>query len=66
MDWLLVLVVVVAVYGLIALIIREKGYFSDHIAFYGPIIAIKSMKVGFFDRFRKYSPSFACMPRLVS
>ena len=55
MDWLLVLVAVVAVYGLIALIIREKGYFSDHIAFYGPIIAIKSMKVGFFDRFRKYS-----------
>jgi membrane-associated protease RseP (regulator of RpoE activity) len=55
MDWLLVLVAVVAVYGLIALTIREKGYFSDHIAFYGPIMAIKSMKVGFFDRFKKYS-----------
>jgi membrane-associated protease RseP (regulator of RpoE activity) len=55
MDWLLLLVVVVAVYGLIALIIRERGYFSDHIAFYGPIIAIKSMKVGFFDWFKKYS-----------
>lgn len=55
MDWLPVLLAVVALYGVIALIIRQKGYFSDHIAFYGPIIAIKSMKVGFFDRFRKYS-----------
>jgi len=55
MDWLPVLLVVVALYGVIALIIREKGYFSEHIAFYGPIIALKSMRVGFFDRFRKYS-----------
>ncbi len=55
MNWLLLLVVLVAVYAMIALIIRERGYFSDHIAFFGPIMAIKSTKVGFFNWFKKFS-----------
>jgi membrane-associated protease RseP (regulator of RpoE activity) len=55
MDWLLVLLAALALYGVIAFFIRQKGYFAEHIMFYGPIMAIKTMKVGFFDRFRKYS-----------
>lgn len=55
MDWLLVLMLLVAVYAVGALVVRQKGLFSDHIVFYGPIMAIKSMKVGFFDRFRRFS-----------
>jgi membrane-associated protease RseP (regulator of RpoE activity) len=55
MDWLLVLLLLIAVYAVIAAVIRQKGIFSDHIVFYGPIMAIKSMKVGFFDRFKRFS-----------
>jgi membrane-associated protease RseP (regulator of RpoE activity) len=55
MEWLPVLIAAIALYAVIALIIRQKGYFSEHIMFYGPIMAIKTMKVGFFDRFRRYS-----------
>ncbi|HNI41851.1 MAG TPA: site-2 protease family protein [Methanoregulaceae archaeon] len=55
MEWLPVLITAVALYAAVALIIRQKGYFSEHIMFYGPIMAVKTMSVGFFDRFRKYS-----------
>lgn len=55
MNWLQVLLLLLALYVVVALIIREKGYFREHIVFYGPIMAIKSMNVGFFDRFRRFS-----------
>ena len=55
MEWLPVLITAVALYAAVALIIRQQGYFSEHIMFYGPIMAIKTMSVGFFDRFRKYA-----------
>ncbi|NYT17942.1 MAG: PDZ domain-containing protein, partial [Methanomicrobiales archaeon] len=55
MDWLLVLLLFIAVYAVIAAVIRQRGLYADHIVFYGPIMAIKSMKVGFFDRFTRFS-----------
>ena len=55
MDWLLVLLLLIAAYAVIAAVIRQRGIYADHIVFYGPIMAVKSMKVGFFDRFKRFS-----------
>jgi membrane-associated protease RseP (regulator of RpoE activity) len=55
MDWLLILLLVVTAYLVVAFIIRQQKIFSEHIVFYGPIMAIRTMKVGFFDRFTRFS-----------
>ncbi len=55
MDWLLVLLLLIAAYAVVAVVIRQRGIYADHIVFYGPIMAIKSMKVSFFDRFARFS-----------
>lgn len=54
MDWLLILVVLVAVYAVAAYYIHSRKLWADHIFFYGPIMAIRSRRVGFFDRFRQF------------
>jgi membrane-associated protease RseP (regulator of RpoE activity) len=54
MSWLQVLLLLIAAYALIALYIREKGLFADRIMFYGPIMAIKTTKVEFFDFFIRF------------
>jgi membrane-associated protease RseP (regulator of RpoE activity) len=51
MDWLLPLVFLVVLYSVIAYAIHSKKLWSDRIVFYGPIMAIRSRRVGFFDRF---------------
>ncbi len=53
MTWLQILLLLVAAYLLIAYYIRDRGLFSDHIMFFGPIMAIKTERVGFFDWFQK-------------
>ncbi|TAJ44900.1 site-2 protease family protein [Methanofollis fontis] len=55
MDWLLILIALILIYILAAAYVRMTGRFSDHISFYGPIMMIKTSKVGLFDRFRPYS-----------
>jgi membrane-associated protease RseP (regulator of RpoE activity) len=50
-DWLPVALLILLLYGLLAYYIRKKGIREDIIAFYGPIMAIKTRKIGFFDRF---------------
>ncbi|NMA11098.1 MAG: PDZ domain-containing protein, partial [Methanomicrobiales archaeon] len=54
MNWLQILLLLVAAYLLIAYYIRERGLFKDHVMFFGPILAIKTERVGFFDWFRKF------------
>ena len=54
MDWLLILVVLVAVYAVAAYYIHSRKLWADHIVFYGPIMAIRSRRVGFFDRFTRF------------
>jgi membrane-associated protease RseP (regulator of RpoE activity) len=54
-DWLLVALLVLAVYGIAAWYIRAKRIREDIITFYGPVMAIKSHRIGFFDRFRPYA-----------
>ena len=55
MDWLIVAVFCIAFYALIAGYIKYNNLWPEHIAFYGPILAVKTDKVGFFDSFRQYS-----------
>jgi membrane-associated protease RseP (regulator of RpoE activity) len=54
MDWFLILLFLVAVYAAIALYVHRSRIYQDHIVFYGPIMAIKTAKVQFFDRFGRY------------
>ncbi|MGI5937835.1 MULTISPECIES: site-2 protease family protein [Methanoculleus] len=56
MNWLQILLLLTLAYLLIAYYIRERGLFRDHITFFGPIMGIKTNRVGFFDWFRKIGP----------
>ncbi|MDD1667561.1 MAG: peptidase M50, partial [Methanomicrobiales archaeon] len=55
MDWLPVALLVLVVYGIAAWYIKTKRIREDIITFYGPVMAIKSRSIGFFDRFRPYA-----------
>ena len=55
MDWILLIALLVAAYALIAYYIYKKKLWQDHITFYGPLMAIKTDRVGFFDRFLPFS-----------
>ncbi|MDD4136469.1 MAG: site-2 protease family protein [Methanoregula sp.] len=58
MDGILILVFIVAAYAAIAYYIHTKKLWPDHIVFYGPILAIKTNRVGFFDWFARYRTFF--------
>ena len=50
MNWLLLIVLLVAAYALVAFYIHREKLWQDHITFYGPLMALKTDRVGFFDR----------------
>jgi membrane-associated protease RseP (regulator of RpoE activity) len=54
MDWILILIALVALYAIAAYVIYTRKIWADHIVFYGPIMAIRSRRVGFFDRFTRF------------
>ncbi|WP_292541968.1 site-2 protease family protein [Methanoregula sp.] len=58
MDWLLVVGVIIAVYAMLAYLIKTWNLWEEHIVFYGPILAIKTDRVGFFDWFAQYRRFF--------
>jgi len=58
MDWLLVIGVIIAAYAMIAYYIKTFRLWEDHIVFYGPILAIKTDRVGFFDWFTRFGRFF--------
>lgn len=58
MDWILVVAALVAVYAVAAYYIHSRKLWADHIVFYGPIMAIRSRRVGFFDRFTRFHRFF--------
>jgi membrane-associated protease RseP (regulator of RpoE activity) len=58
MDWILFLIALVAIYAIAAYYIHSKNLWADHIVFYGPIMAIRSRRVGFFDRFARFHRFF--------
>jgi membrane-associated protease RseP (regulator of RpoE activity) len=58
MDWILLIAFLITAYALIAYYIYSRKLWEDHIAFYGPILAIKTNKVGFFDKFAAFRTFF--------
>jgi membrane-associated protease RseP (regulator of RpoE activity) len=54
MDWILPVVILVTAYALAAYYIHKKKLWQEYITFYGPFMAIKTEKVGFFDRSIKF------------
>jgi membrane-associated protease RseP (regulator of RpoE activity) len=55
MNWLLIALLLIGAYALVAYTIKKRGLWQDRITFYGPIMAVKTGKVGFFDRFIPWS-----------
>jgi len=55
MNWLLLLLFLVIAYAAVAYIIYKRGMFREHVMFYGPVLAVKSNKTGFFDIFKRIS-----------
>ncbi len=55
MDWILPIALLVTAYAMIAYYIYKTKLWPEYISFYGPFMAIKTEKVGFFDRSIKYS-----------
>ncbi|MEI7856546.1 MAG: site-2 protease family protein, partial [Methanomicrobiales archaeon] len=51
MDGYLILIILVAVYAAIAFVIHRNKLWEEHIVFYGPIMAIRTDRVKFFDKF---------------
>jgi membrane-associated protease RseP (regulator of RpoE activity) len=55
MDWILPIVLLVTLYALAAYYVYTYKLWPNHITFYGPFMAIKTEKVGFFDRSIRFS-----------
>lgn len=58
MDWILIVVALVALYAIVAYGIHSRKLWADHIIFYGPIMAIKTRRVAFFDKFTRFRTFF--------
>ena len=58
MDWIFLIVFLIAAYAAAAYYIHSRKLWEDHITFYGPIMAIKTSRIGFFDRFKVFSRFF--------
>jgi membrane-associated protease RseP (regulator of RpoE activity) len=54
MEWYYLLFLVIAAYAIIAVILAWRKPWGDRITFYGPILAVKSFNVRFFDWFTRY------------
>ncbi|MFA5266890.1 MAG: site-2 protease family protein [Methanoregula sp.] len=55
MDWILPIIILVIAYALVAYYIHKNKLWPEYITFYGPFMAIKTEKVGFFDRSIRFS-----------
>jgi membrane-associated protease RseP (regulator of RpoE activity) len=55
MDWIIPIIFLVAAYALVAFYIYKNKLWPEYITFYGPFMAIKTEKVGFFDRSIRFS-----------
>ena len=58
MDWILLIIFLIAAYASIAYYIHSRKLWEDHITFYGPIMAIKTNRIGFFDKFSGFRTFF--------
>src|SRR5665647_2614308 len=58
MDWILLIIFLITAYAAIAYYIHSRKLWEDHITFYGPIMAIKTNRIGFFDKFAAFRTFF--------
>jgi membrane-associated protease RseP (regulator of RpoE activity) len=58
MDWIPLIAILITAYAAIAYYIHSKKLWEDHITFYGPILALKTNRVGFFDKFAAFRTFF--------
>jgi len=58
MNWILLIIFLIAAYATIAYYIHSRKLWEDHLTFYGPILAIKTNRVGFFDKFAAFRTFF--------
>jgi len=58
MNWILLIIFLIAAYAAIAYYIHSRKLWQDHITFYGPILAIKTNRIGFFDKFTAFRTFF--------
>ena len=58
MNWILLVILLIAVYAAIAYYIYSRKLWEDRITFYGPIMAIKTNRIGFFDKFIAFRTFF--------
>lgn len=58
MNWVFLIFFLIAVYAAIAYYIHSRKLWEDHITFYGPIMALKTKRVGFFDKFAAFRTFF--------
>ena len=58
MDWIPLIAILITAYAAIAYYIHSRKLWEDHITFYGPILALKTNRVGFFDKFAAFRTFF--------
>jgi membrane-associated protease RseP (regulator of RpoE activity) len=59
MNWIIPLIIlIILAYVLIAYRIHSRKLWEKYITFYGPFMALKTDRVGFFDRFLSFSTCF--------
>jgi len=56
MDWILFIALLVLAYAGVAFTVHRRGLWKDHITFYGPLMALKTERVEFFDKAIPFSP----------
>jgi len=73
MDWIPILIGLILAYAAVAIVIHTKKIFRETVTFYGPVMAIRTLRVRFFDRFtalrtflRMYGTLGVCMVAIVS
>lgn len=73
MDWPAIIIFLIFAYAAVAIVIHSRKILPRHITFYGPVMAIRTSRVKFFDRFsemrtflRLYGTFGVCMVVVVS
>ena len=58
MNWILLIIFLITAYAAIAYYIHSRKLWEDHITFYGPILALKTNRVEFFEKFTAFRTFF--------
>ncbi len=72
-EWVFIVVLLVAAYAAVAFYIHRRNLYPERFVFYGPVLAVRTQRVAFLDRFtvisaalRVYSTIGVAMVILIS